>query len=178
MARSINELEAVNVINALHTFLIDVTDDMRKFWPMEAHVLIALQKFYSALEIRISKSSKGQTLIHPLSQEAVFVISNLRSLSGKPITFLQMDARPFLLTAILCKVPHALTEELIEEFVPQISKAIRMTCWSPQLQETVPTMSVKIIWEGETILYKVPIGFLGKFDTRPSFPSRASVSAA
>ena len=54
-------------------FLIDVTDDMSKFWPMESHVLDALQKFYSGLEIRISKSSKGQTLIHPLSQEAVHV---------------------------------------------------------------------------------------------------------
>ena len=121
-------------------FIIDITDDMCKFWQSEAHVLVGVQKFYANLEIRVTKS-----------QKAAFIITNLRSLSGKPISFMQMDARLHLLTAILCKVPHALTKDLIEGIAQQVAKATHMTCWSAQMQETVPTMSVKIIWEGETI---------------------------
>ena len=121
-------------------FLIDITNDMKKFRPSEAHVLVALQRFYSKLEIRISKSWKGQSLIHPLSNDAMFILTNLSSLDSKPISFMQIDARLFLLTAILCKVPHAFTEDLIKEIVPQVAKAIRLTCSSTTLQKTVPTM--------------------------------------
>ena len=117
-------------------FIIDITDDMCKFWQSEAHVLVGVQKFYANLEIKVTKS-----------QKAAFIITNLRSLSGKPMSFMQMDARLHLLTAI----PHALTKDLIEGIAQQVAKATHMTCWSAQMQETVPTMSVKIIWEGETI---------------------------
>ena len=94
----------------------------------------------------------------------------MRSLRGKPISFLQMDARQHFLTAILCKVPHALSEELLEEVVPEIAEATRLTCWSAQMQDVVPTMSVKILWRGDHIPYKVKVGFLGRFDTKSFTP--------
>ena len=93
---------------------------------------------YPKLEITVTKTWKGQTLIKPLSNEAQFLLSNMRSLKSKPIAFLQMDARQNFLTAILCKVPHALSEELLEEVVQEIAKATRLNCWSYQLQEVVP----------------------------------------
>ena len=151
-------------------FLIDLTDDMRKFWKSETDLMVALQREYPKLELTISKTWKGQTLIRPLSNESQFLIYNMRSLRGKPIAFLQMDARQNFLTAILCKVPHALSEELLEEVVPEIAKATRLTCWSFHLQQVVPTMSVKILWRGDTIPYKVKVGFLGRYDTKSFTP--------
>ena len=151
-------------------FLIDLTDDMRKFWKSETDLMVALQREYPKLELTISKTWKGQTLIRPLSNESQFLIYNMRSLRGKPIAFLQMDARQNFLTGIFCKVPHALSEELLEEVVPEIAKTTRLTCWSSHLQQVVLTMSVKILWRGDTIPYKVKVGFLGRYDIKSFTP--------
>ena len=132
--------------------------------------MVGLQREYPKLDITVSKTWKGQSLIRPLSNDTQFLLYNMRSLRGKPIAFLQMDARQHFLTAILCKVPHALTEELLEEVVPEIAKATRLTCWSAQMQDVVPTMSVKILWRGDHIPYKVKVGFLGRFATKSFTP--------
>ena len=116
--------------------MLDITDDMKRFWPTEAHVLVALQKFYGGLEIRVTKSWKGQSIIHPLSNEASFVISNMHCLNGKPIAFMRLEERTHFVTAILCKVPHAVSDALIEEIVPNVAKATQLTVYSAQLDET------------------------------------------
>ena len=145
-------------------------ESMKRFWPTEAHVLVALTKFYAGLEIRVTKSWKGQTIIHPLSNEASFVLTNMHCLQGKPIAFMQLEEKTHFVTAILCKVPHAVTDSLIEEIVPQVAKATRLTVYSSQLDETVPTMSVKILWKEKTIPHRVQIRFLGRFETKPWTP--------
>ena len=117
-----------NELTMITPFLIDLTDDMRKFWRSETDVVVALRREYPKLDITVSKTWKGQTLIRPLSNDSQFLLYNMHSLRGKPIAFLQMDAWHNFLTAILCKVPHALSEELSEEVVPEIAKATRLTC--------------------------------------------------
>ena len=74
------------------------------------------------------------------------------------------------MTAIICKVPHAVSNALIEEIVPNVAKATRLTVYSAQLDETVPTMSVKILWKEKTIPHRVQIGFLGRFETKSWTP--------
>ena len=105
-------------------FLIDLTNDMRKFWRSETDVMVTLQREYPKLDITVSKTWKGQTLIRPLSNDSQFLLYNMRSLRGKPIAFLQMDAWQNFLTAILCKVPHALSEQLLEEVVPELRRQL------------------------------------------------------
>ena len=153
-------------------FMMDITDDMKRFWPTEAQVLVALTKFYAGLEIRVTKSWKGQTIIHPLSNEASFILINMHCLQGKPIAFMQLEEKMHFVTTILCKVPHAVTDSLIKEFVPQVAMATRLTVYSSQLEETVPTMLVKILWKERTIPHRVQVGFLGRFETKPWTPER------
>ena len=76
----------------------------------------------------MAKSWNGQSIIHPLSNEASFVISNMHCLNGKPISFMKLDERTHFVTAILCKVPHAVSDALIEEIVPNVAKATRLNC--------------------------------------------------
>ena len=164
-------MEVVTNLDFDHTpFTLDITNDMKRFWPTKAHVLVALQKFYGGLEIRVTKSWKGQSIIHPLSNEASFVISYMHCLNGKPIAFMRLEEPTHFVTAILCKVPHAVSDALIEEIVPNIAKATRLTVYSAQLDETVPTMSVKILWTEKTIPPRVQIGFLGRFETKSWTP--------
>ena len=170
-SESEGDMEVVTNSDFDHTpFMFDITDDMKTFWPTEAHALVALQQFYGGLEIRVSKSWKGQTIIHPLSNEASFVISNMHCLNGKPISFMKLDERTHFVTAILCKVPHAVTDALIEQIVPNVAKATRLTVYSSQLDEVVPTMSVRILWKEKTIPHRVQIGFLGRFETKAWTP--------
>ena len=80
--------------------------------------------------MRVTKSWKGQTIIHPLSNEASFVITNMHCLNGKPIAFMRLEERTHFVTAIICKVPHAVSNALIEEIVPNVAKATRLTVYS------------------------------------------------
>ena len=61
-------------------FLIDLTDDMRKFWRSETDVVVALRREYPKLDITVSKTWKGQTLRRPLSNVSQFLLYNMRSL--------------------------------------------------------------------------------------------------
>ena len=49
-------------------FLIDLTDDMRKFWGSETEVMVGLQREYPKLDITVSKTWKGQTLMRRYRQ--------------------------------------------------------------------------------------------------------------
>ena len=78
-----------------------------------------------------------------------------------------MGARPSVTFVMLYKVPTYVPEELIMSASTNIIKATRMTRWSTDQPELLPTTTIKVLWSGKTARKSIPIGYLGSFPTKP-----------
>ena len=113
------------------------------------------------------KSSTGRNIIKAENHKAAETLSNLKSLYGKSIRFVQMDPSKKITTALLLRVPHPITPSDVMELVPEIKDASRLTVWNAETMTTVETRSLKIQWDGSRLPHSIDLGILGTYETKP-----------
>ena len=127
--------------------------------------LVHLTKSFKTLKITKRKSSTGRNIIQALDSRSAQALVDIKSLFGKEIRFIKLDAAKKTMTATIMKVPHPITPADVMDIVPQIKKAERMTVWYQENKCLIETRTIKIDWERKILTATINLGILGEYET-------------
>lgn len=131
--------------------------------------MLALQQVcHKKLQAKPTPDSKY--ILTPQDEPAHVTLQQIvtdKSLDGQSIVLLPVDR---VTIAVIPRVPKDITPEEIQDLVPDISKAVRLTTYDHVAKIPVPTMSVKVWVKGPLPQEPIDLGPLGHRQLRAFVP--------
>ncbi len=136
----------------------------------ETTALAMLYCKHPALVLKTRVLRGGRTLVSSADVRTCEVLEGVREVNGYHFSFVKVERQPKVITGVVMRVPTCVPESVIcsDE---RVTSAKRIFKWDPLQKQSVPTESVKFVWQGSTLPRRMTLGYCGTFPVRQFAPT-------
>lgn len=139
-------------------------------WINETEMLMALTRQHPNLDYIEKKTKRGFHIITPTTEECYKIVDNIQAIGDKKFSVTKLKPRLPRIAGVIYNIPLDLPLDMIQKENPVCVNATRNTRWDRYLKRQVPTRSVTITLQADSLPSYIYIKVIGRIPIRPHFP--------